>query len=231
MTAAPSITTSDRPRPRLIIFDFDGTLAETEIIASEVISTKLAAEGVQVHPDEITATLSGVERDDQQPRLESLIGVSLPKNFMETVGVEIQLAASVSLSATPGAIELLQWLTIPFCVASNTSRFELIHRMRAANLLGLVGSRFFSSDDIGIRKPDPSVLLLAAEVMGVSARECLVIEDSVIGLSAARNANMRYCAFGGARHHSNQLRNDLRTFEPEALLLNLEELKGLLCPM
>ncbi|WP_292530772.1 hypothetical protein, partial [Mesorhizobium sp.] len=71
--------------------DFDGTLAETEIIASEVISTKLAAEGVQVHPDEITATLSGVERDDQQPRLESLIGVSLPKNFMETVGVEIQL--------------------------------------------------------------------------------------------------------------------------------------------
>ncbi|TIM19935.1 MAG: HAD family hydrolase, partial [Mesorhizobium sp.] len=189
MTAAPSITTSDRPRPRLIIFDFDGTLAETEIIASEVISTKLAAEGVQVHPDEITATLSGVERDDQQPRLESLIGVSLPKNFMETVGVEIQLAASVSLSATPGAIELLQWLTIPFCVASNTSRFELIHRMRAANLLGLVGSRFFSSDDIGIRKPDPSVLLLAAEVMGVSTGECLVIEDSVIGLNAARNAN------------------------------------------
>ncbi|RWD23175.1 MAG: HAD family phosphatase [Mesorhizobium sp.] len=231
MMASPSIKTSDRSRPRLIIFDFDGTLAETEIVASEVISAKLAAEGVQVHPDEITATLSGVERDDQQRHLERLVGVSLPKNFMETAAAEIQLAASGTLSATPGAIELLQWLSIPFCVASNTSRFELIHRMRAANLLGLVGSRFFSSDDIGVRKPDPSVLLLAAEIMGVSARECLVVEDSVIGLSAARNANMRYCAFGGARHHTSRLRNDLRTFEPEALLLNLAELKGLLCPM
>ncbi|MBB4232548.1 beta-phosphoglucomutase-like phosphatase (HAD superfamily) [Rhizobium mongolense] len=131
----------------MIIFDFDGTLAETEIIASEVISTTLAAQGVNVQADEITARSPKVERDDQQPRLESNLGVSLPENFMEIVGVEIQLAASANRSATPGAIELLQWLTIPFCAASNTSRFELIHRMRSANLLGFVSSRFLSSDE------------------------------------------------------------------------------------
>ncbi|QPB24735.1 HAD family phosphatase [Rhizobium sp. 007] len=230
MTATPSITAFTRPRPRLIIFDFDGTLAETEIIASEVTAKKLAAQGIDAHPDEITSVLSGIKRDDLQPRLESYFGVNLPTNFMEAVEMEIQHAASTRLPATPGAIEVLEWLSIPFCVASNTSRFDLIRRMRAANLLGLVGPRFFSSDDIGVRKPDPSVLLLAAEVMGVCPSECLVIEDSVNGLNAARNANMRYCAFGGARHHSVQLRDILRTFEPEALLLNLEELKAFLHP-
>jgi HAD superfamily hydrolase (TIGR01509 family) len=214
--------------PRLIIFDFDGTLAETEIIASEVISAKLATHGVQVHPDEITATLSGIERDDQLPHLERSLGLSLPSDFMELVGAEVHSLTSDILMATPGATELLRWLTIPFCVASNTSRFELIHRMRAANLLSLIGPRFFSADDIGIRKPDPSVLLLAAEVMGVAPSECLVIEDSVIGLNAARNAKMRYYAFGGARHHSSQLLSELQAFEPEAMVLHFEELKTLL---
>ncbi|QPB24296.1 HAD-IA family hydrolase [Rhizobium sp. 007] len=230
MTATPSTTALARPRPQLIIFDFDGTLAETEIIDSEIISAKLAARGINAHPHEITTELSGIERDHLQSRLERYFSVDLPTNFMKAVEMEIQQATSTQLAATPGAIELLEWLSIPFCVASNTSRFNLIRRMRAANLLGLVGPRIFSADDIGVRKPDPSVLLFAAEVMGVCPSDCLVIEDSVNGLNAARNANMRYCAFGGGRHHSIALRDILRTFEPEALFLNLEELKAFLYP-
>ncbi|WP_208246362.1 HAD hydrolase-like protein (plasmid) [Rhizobium sp. T1470] len=132
MTAARRAKSPGFILPRLIIFDFDGTLAESEIIASEVISAKLAAHGGHVQPDEITATLSGIERDDQLQHLESSFGLSLPRDFMELVGAEVHSLTSDILIATPGPIELLHWLTIPFCVALKTPRLELIHRMRAA---------------------------------------------------------------------------------------------------
>jgi HAD superfamily hydrolase (TIGR01509 family) len=63
--------------------------------------------------------------------------------------------------------------------------------MRAPKTFGLIGPRFCSSHDIGLHRPDPSVFLLAAEAMGIEPSECLVIEDSVTGLQAARRARMR----------------------------------------
>ncbi|MEZ2127914.1 MULTISPECIES: HAD family hydrolase [unclassified Sinorhizobium] len=211
-------------RPKLIIFDFDGTLAETEAMAAEIISNKLAAQGLNLEPDEIARTLSGVPKEKDQPLLEQLLGVRLHESFMDEVRAEWRAGVSAGLAPTNGALETLKWLPIPFCVASNASRADLIQRMRATRLFGLIGSRFFSSDDVGLRKPDPAVFLLAAEAMGVEPHECLVIEDSVAGCEAARRAQMRYCAFVGARHQSTRMRAELEGYEPEALFFDLREL-------
>lgn len=221
----PSFSGTDiHVSPKLIIFDFDGTLAETEAMFAQIISKKLVSLGAALKPNEISIALSGVTRENVKSHLEKLTGKNLQECFMSEVRAELRVAISAGLPATPGALEMLQRPSTPFCVASNASRFELIRRMRAANLFELVGPRFFSSDDVRARKPDPAVFLVAAEAMGVEPRDCLVIEDSVVGLEAARQAKMRYCAFVGSAHHSAQLRDQLRSYAPEALFLDLTEL-------
>ncbi|WP_164901869.1 HAD family hydrolase [Neorhizobium lilium] len=214
--------------PKLVIFDFDGTLAETEILVAEIISAKLTLLGFDVAAHAVSSALSGAAKEQDQPLLEALIRSRLPEGFIEDVRIDWRAAISSGVVPTRGAVDALEGLPIPYCIASNASRPDLIHRMRSAGLLRLVGPRFFSSDDVGLRKPDPSVFLLAAEVMGVEPDECLVIEDSSVGLEAARRAHMRSCAFVGGKHHSPQMQGELRMFGPDLVISDLSELKLLL---
>lgn len=214
--------------PKLIIFDFDGTLVETEVLFTEIISDKLAKQGLYLEPAQIATSLSGGARERDKLLLEELLGEKLQDCFMDEVRAAVRAAVAKGLATTPGALEMLRWLPIPFCIASNASRSDLILRMRAAGLFEYIGSRFFSSDDVNLRKPDPSVFLLAAEAMGVAPRDCLVLEDSVSGLEAARRAHMRSCAFVGARHHTAQIRSELKDYSPEALFFDYKELRQFL---
>jgi HAD superfamily hydrolase (TIGR01509 family) len=213
--------------PKLIIFDFDGTLVETEELVARIISRKLADRGLAVLPADVAATLAGVPRADERALLETLAGISLPDSFMDDVYVEWHAAMLLGISPTPGAVETLQTLTIPFCVASNTSRKDLILRMRSAHIFSLIGPRFFSSHDIGRHKPDPAVFLLAAEAMGFEPADCLVIEDSVTGLKAARSAQMRCYAFVGAGHQSERMHAALQSCEPDGFLWRISDLVNL----
>lgn len=215
-------------RPKLIIFDFDGTLVETEVVVARIIAGKLAEMGRTVAPSDVAATLSGVPRARERGLLESLASVSLPDGFMDDVDVEWRAAILAGVSPTPGTVETLQTLDVPFCVASNTTRKDLILRMRAANIFGLIGPRFFSSHDIGLHKPDPAVFLLAAEAMGFEPADCLVIEDSVTGLTAARRAQMRCYAFIGAAHQSERMFSALQSCEPDGFLRNISDLAKIL---
>ena len=155
--------------------------------------------------------------------------MTLDTKFMENAREEARAALVDGLAATQGSRAQLSSLPIPFCIASSASRFDLVLRMRAAaDLFGFVGPRFFSADDVGERKPDPSVFLLAAEAMGGVPQECMVIEDSALGLKAARRANMRYYAFVGGQHHTDEMRVILQSYEPEAMLFDNRDLLALL---
>lgn len=217
-----SHTTKAEP-PKLIIFDFDGTLVETEALVAQIISTKLGQLGPDVSPAEIAATLAGVPSAREVSLLEELAGISLPEHFMEEVNVEWRDAILSGVSPTPGTVDALRTLNVPFCVASNATRKDLILRMRSANIFSLIGPKFFSSHDVGLHKPDPAVFLLAAEAMGFRPSECVVIEDSVTGLEAARRAGMRCCAFLGAAHQSKRMHAALERCEPDGFLWRISD--------
>ena len=214
--------------PKLIIFDLDGTLVETEALLARIISQKLQIKNVLLSVAEISSLLAGVRKEDSLSILENRLGLTLHTKFMENAREEARAALVGGLAATQGTRELLSLLAVPFCIASSASRFDLVLRMRAADLFDFIGPRFFSADDVGVRKPDPSVFLLAAEGMGVLPQECMVIEDSAPGLEAARRANMRYCAFVGGQHHTDEMRTLLQGYEPEAMLFDNRDLLGLL---
>lgn len=224
MNYMPSRSELRITKPKLFIFDFDGTLAETEILSAEIVAERLARQGISMDPRRVSAVLSGAAKEKDHPLLEGLTGHALEPDFMDHVRADWRTAISKGIDPTAGAEDMLRNLSVPFCIASNASRIDLVHRLRAANLLSLVGPRFFSSDDVGFRKPDPAVFLLASEVMGVHPSECLVVEDSTVGLEAAKRARMSSCAFVGGRHHSDEMRATLARCEPDLLISDLREL-------
>ena len=228
MTINPMKNINIQAPPKLIIFDLDGTLVETEALLARIISQKLLMKSIPLSVAEIASLLAGVRKEDSLSILEKRLGMTLEKKFMEDSRKEVRAALVDGLSATQGSRALLSSLPIPFCIASSASRFDLVLRMRAADLFDFVGPRFFSADDVGERKPNPSVFLLAAEAMGGVPQECMVIEDSAPGLKAARRANMRYCAFVGGQHHTDEMRAILQSYEPEAMLFDNRDLLALL---
>ncbi|PZM12962.1 HAD family hydrolase [Rhizobium tubonense] len=219
-----SANTDHKAMPQLIIFDFDGTLAETEALIAKIASLKLKALGVDIEARTIAETFAIETLDDDVAVLERLLNRALHLEFMDEVRADVRASILNGLEATPGSFEVLSILKVPFCVASNASRADLIRRLRAAGLFELVGPRFFSAHDVGVKKPDPGVFLLAAEAMGVKPQDCLVVEDSMAGIQAARRASMRYVAFAGASHHSEQSRRNLFEAKPEAMLVNMGQL-------
>jgi len=93
---------------------------------------------------------------------------------------------------------------IPCAVATSASRFDV------DRLLGRLGLRerfdaVVTAEDVRLGKPDPEVYLLAARGIGVPPRECLVFEDSVVGIQAARRAGMRVIGVATA-HTADELR-------------------------
>lgn len=95
-----------------------------------------------------------------------------------------------------GALELLESLTVPFCVASSGPREKIELSLRTTGLLPLIGDRIFSAYEIGSWKPHPGLFLHAAAAMGVPASSCGVVEDSEPGIEAGVAAGMHVFAFG-----------------------------------
>lgn len=93
-----------------------------------------------------------------------------------------------------GLTEVLDALTIPFCVASSGSHEKIAHSLHRAGLHDRFAGRLYSATDVARGKPAPDLFLYAAEAMGADPAACAVIEDSPAGVAAARAAGMRVFA-------------------------------------
>jgi len=92
-------------------------------------------------------------------------------------------------------IEALKRNDIPYCVASSGTHGKMHMTLGITGLLPLFEGVLFSSTQVKRGKPYPDLFLLAAETMGYRAEKCVVVEDSVPGVQAARSANMRVMAY------------------------------------
>jgi len=98
------------------------------------------------------------------------------------------------LAVIPGAFELLERLTIPFCVATNGPREKAELTLGLTGLLKYFPGRLFSAYEVGSYKPDPGLFLHAAKALGVAPECCAVVEDSLPGILAGLAAGMQVCA-------------------------------------
>lgn len=186
------------PTPKLVIFDCDGVLVDSEPASNQVLIENLARHGLKLTIEQSMAHFVGGTLSGVMARARSL-GAELPEDWIAEVSAEIFARLRQEVPLMPGITELLARLDaegIPVCVASNGSE----EKMRITLGQNGLWERFhplamFSAQALGVAKPDPGLFLAAASHFGVQARDCLVIEDSGSGVTAAVRAGMRCLGF------------------------------------
>jgi HAD superfamily hydrolase (TIGR01509 family) len=106
-------------------------------------------------------------------------------------------AFEADLQAIEGIHAALAAITIPGCVVSNGPMSKLTHTLGLTKLLGHFEGRIFSAYDVGSWKSDPGLFLHAARALGIDPSRCVVVEDSLSGVRAAKAAGMRVLGFTG----------------------------------
>lgn len=187
-----------RGRLRLVIFDCDGVLVDSEPVSARVVAAELTALGWPTTPDEAHARFLGMTLTDMVPLIEQSLGRPVPFAWLE--GLQQHLVEALSRQAEPvaGAVEALaavSALGLPWRVASNSSHAEMRAKFHRLGLLSLVSGRTHSHQDVPRGKPAPDLFLAAAAAEGVAAAECVVIEDSLPGVRAAAAACMDCLAY------------------------------------
>jgi len=183
---------------RLVIFDCDGVIVDSEPVSNRIIARELTAEGWPMQTAEATRRFLGVTLGDIRPIIERQLGKPLPENWHGDLTTRIVQALAVEATPIPGAVEALQALTamgVPWRVASNSSHPEMRAKFARLGIGDLVAGRLHSYTDVARGKPAPELFLAAAAAEGVGPAECLVIEDSLPGVRAAVAAGMDCLAY------------------------------------
>jgi len=184
----------------LIIFDCDGVLVDSEIIANRVLAAHLSRFGYPVTAAESRAqflgrTIPGVIKMVQDA------GVDLPEDFEATLRARDIDAFKNDLKPVPGITEtLIRLQDIEKCVASSGSPDKIKRNLQTTGLIRHFDGRMFSAADVDKPKPAPDLFFLAAARMSVAPSACVVIEDTALGIEAAKRAGMRAIAYIGASH-------------------------------
>jgi HAD superfamily hydrolase (TIGR01509 family) len=181
----------------LVIFDCDGTLVDSERLAVRVDSRLITELGWPLSPADITERFVGHSRQYMREQIEKHLGVPLPDNWQVPFEQAFWALAEAELRPVPGVRDVLGRLTVPVCVASNGSHEKMTRSLTFTGLLSCFTNRMFSAHDVGRPKPDPALYLYAAERMGVRPAACVVVDDSVFGIEAARRAGMHSFGYAG----------------------------------
>jgi HAD superfamily hydrolase (TIGR01509 family) len=183
----------------LVIFDCDGVLIDSEILACDVLIEELEREGVAVSRDYVFRNFIGHSFPVVAERVRELSGRNLAGGFETRYRASLCSAFDLSLKPTSGVIRILEKLGRPYCVATS-SGVERAARSLAAAGLSHLARPLFTASMVAHGKPAPDLFLFAAEKMRVEPRECLVVEDSIPGIQAARAAGMAVWRFLGGSH-------------------------------
>ena len=184
----------------LTIFDCDGVLVDSELLASQIFAVALGQEGIVVTAEYCHKNYKGLTLNDCLHAVEQEFGRSLRPDFLERLKQETEMGFAQSLKPVSGIENVLAWLReggSKMCVASNGGANKIQHSLSVTGLLDYF-DHFFSAEKVARGKPAPDLFRLAANSLGVPATHCVVVEDSLAGVAAARAAGMRVLLFADA---------------------------------
>jgi HAD superfamily hydrolase (TIGR01509 family) len=190
----------------LVIFDCDGVLVDSEPISCGVLARLLSESGLPTTLAEARRDYQGLLLGDVLARAEQRLGRRLPEGWLERFERERDVEFAHSLAPVAGARQAVSRIAsagIAVCVASQGKLSKTRRSLELTGLDGLFAPRArFSAHQVAEGKPSPDLFLHAAAAMGVRPEGCVVVEDTTIGVAAARAAGMRvlgYSADGDAR--------------------------------
>ena len=211
---------------KLVIFDCDGVLVDSEVISNSVLARLLSDEGLPTTLAQARRDYQGLLLDEVVRDAEARLGRSLPAGWLERYERERTQAFREELQAVPGAaatVARIQAAGIAACVASQGKLEKTRLSLELTGLRPLFGERaLFSAYSVPCGKPAPDLFLDAARTMGAEPAACVVVEDTPSGVAAAVAADMR--VLGYAADSDEQA---LRAAGAE-IVQSLDEVPGLL---
>ena len=188
----------------LVIFDCDGVLVDSEPLSNTVFARALRREGLDWSVEETMRRLMGRSMKSCVEIVEGLLARQLPEDFVHRMQADtLQAFRDAPLQAVPGineAIDAIEAEGIQTCIASSGGFDKMEVSLGVTGLWSRFEGRIFSSSQVKRGKPYPDLFLHAAIAMNEQPFDCVVVEDSVPGVQAAKAAGMRVLGYTGAPH-------------------------------
>lgn len=183
----------------LMICDCDGVLIDSEAVAARMLVTELVAlwPGVDVEP--VVLPLLGLRIEAVLASAADTVNRTLTPEQVGAIRRSVE-AAAVQAPPVEGIEAALAAVPLNKACASNSFSSYVDAVLQRTGLVRFFGERRFCADMVANPKPAPDVYLAAARAMSVDPLRCLVVEDSVTGVTAARAAGMPVLGFIGGGH-------------------------------
>jgi HAD superfamily hydrolase (TIGR01509 family) len=208
----------------LVIFDCDGVLIDSEVISAQMLIAELAPYGVAIDRAFVTRHFLGRSYPVVLSEIRSRFGVALPEQFERDYRARLLAAFETRLQVMPGARGALAAMAVPWCVATSSSAARAVRSLEICGLDGLVAGRLTTASEVSRGKPAPDLFLHAAAKMGAPPERCLVLEDSLNGIRAARAAGMTCWRFTGGSHLLGLDIDEPEDATPERRIASFDEL-------
>lgn len=175
----------------LVIFDCDGVLVDSEPLGNRVFVQMLREHGFEVNEEKYLKKFIGKTLPDRIDSVAHEFTWTPPEDFLHIFNERLTELSDRKLEIVPGIHELIDSLNLPIAIASNGTRREIVHRLRYSNLTEHFKDAIFSGMEVPNPKPAPDVYLAAAKAFDVHPSKCIVVEDSIPGVTAAVRAGMK----------------------------------------
>lgn len=186
---------------KCIIFDCDGILVDSELLGNLGLEIKLRDYGITASAHTMMKQYRGGKLADILKSIEQAHGILLKENFVVEYRELVHELFEKALKPCGGVPEFLSQNTLVVGVASSGPIQKINHALEITDLKQYFNDHVFSSYEINAWKPDPAIFLHAAQKMGFTATECLVVEDSIKGVQAGLAAKMKTVLYDPTNLH------------------------------
>lgn len=186
----------------LIIFDCDGVLVDSEILAKQVEIAVYSEQGFETSLEEFSERFSGMTGEEIMREIADELETGLPQSLHDDIQTRIDDKLATELKAITGVHRMLDNLDNPRCICSNSSMERLSISLKRTDLIDRFRPYIYSATEVGSKEPKPSanVFLHAAKALGSDPAQTIVLEDSSHGVAGAVAAGMRVVGFTGGSH-------------------------------
>jgi HAD superfamily hydrolase (TIGR01509 family) len=215
----------------LVIFDCDGVLVDSEVISCRIHAEVLTRHGYPITAEEVRRRFLGRTAHDATLEVERELGRPLAEAYDIERRTALLSALAQSVEAIPYLDGALDVIDVPVCVASSAAHDKIFTTLSRTGLYRRFAPNIFSGSQVKNGKPAPDLFLFAAAQMAARPKRCLVIEDSVPGVTGARAAGMTVFGFHGGSHCRAGDDRALRAAGAAATFSDMRQLSDLIAGM
>jgi HAD superfamily hydrolase (TIGR01509 family) len=219
-------TSSGLPSNAALICDCDGVLIDSEALAERILARELHARWPDTDVEPVIKPLLGLRTERVIATVCAQLGRTLEPSSMEAIRRAVETEAQHA-PLVNGIEAALSQIELPKACASNSNSHYVEGVLARTGLARYFGNRVFCADRVACPKPAPDVYLAAAHALGATPQTCLVVEDSVTGVTAANAAGMSVLGFTGGGHVTRVQTSALRDAGARQVFADMRELPAL----